>query len=125
LPQAWIEPAGNAPSIIETARLSAFVPTEIGADFVKLGKDSRALAVEQHATQGTALDKRMSYRGVAANHLLRQITGFRAFDKDASRTEDDFFDAAMYAALTAIGNGTEARWSQLKRRAPDLRLAAE
>jgi hypothetical protein len=131
LPQAWIEPAGNAPSIIETARLSGFVPTEIGADFVKLGKDGRALAVEPHATQGrlkigrTALDKRMSYRGVAANHLLRQITGFRAFDKDASRREDDLFDAAMYAALTAIGNGTEARWSRLKRRAPDLRLAAE
>jgi hypothetical protein len=103
----------------------------IDAKYVSLGTDGRALAVEPHVTQGrlkigrTALDKRMNYRGVVANHLVRQITGFRAFDKDASRREDDLFDAAMYAALTAIGNGTEARWSQLKRRARDLRLAAE
>jgi hypothetical protein len=51
LPQAHIEPAGNAYSVIETMRTSGFAPTEISADFVRLGKDGRALAVEPHATQ--------------------------------------------------------------------------
>ena len=112
-------------------RTSGFTPTEISADFVRLGKDGRALAVEPHATQGrlkigkTALDKRMNYRGVVANHLVRQVTGFRAFDKDSYKREDDLFDAAMYAALVSIGDGVAMRWSKLKRQAPDLRLAAQ
>ena len=50
----------------------------------------------------SALDKRTSYRGVVANHLTRQVTGLRAFDKDAYRREDDLFDAAMYAALVSL-----------------------
>ena len=45
--------------------------------------------VEPHSTAGrvkigrSALEKRSIYRGVVANHLIRQVTGFRAFDKDA------------------------------------------
>ena len=76
---------------------------------------------EPHATGGrvkigrSALDKRSSYRGVVANHLTRQVTGFRAFDKDAYRREDDLFDAAIYAVLVSLGDGTEMRWSRLKR----------
>jgi hypothetical protein len=62
-----------------------------------------------------ALDKRTNYRGIVANHLVRQVTGFRAFDKDAYRREDDLFDAAMYAVLVSLGDGTEARWPRLKR----------
>jgi hypothetical protein len=65
----------------------------------------------------SALDKRTSYRGVVANHLVRQVTGSRAFDKDAYRLVDDLFDAAMYAVLASLGDGTEARWSRLKRTA--------
>jgi hypothetical protein len=51
---------------------------------------------------------------MTVNHLTRQVTGFRAFDKDAYRREDDLYDAAMYAALISLGDGTEARWSRLK-----------
>jgi hypothetical protein len=121
LPQAHIEPAGNGYAIIEAARAQGFAPNEIDAKFVALGKDGRALAVEPHVTDGrvklsrSALEKRSNYRGVVANHLVRQVTGFRAFDKDAYRREDDLFDAAMYAALVSLGDGTEARWSRLKR----------
>jgi hypothetical protein len=110
VPHAHLEPAGNGyPSSRRRARKGSTLT--IDAKYVSLGTGGRALAVEPHATQGrlkicrTALDKRMNYRGVVANHLVRQITGFRAFDKDASRREDDLFDAAMYAALTAIGMG--------------------
>jgi hypothetical protein len=120
-PRAHIEPMGNAYSIIETARSQGLSPNEIDTKFVTLGKDGRALAVEPHSTGGrvkigrSALDKRTNYRGVVANHLVRQVTGFRAFDKDALRREDDLFDAAMYAVLVSLGDGTEARWSRLKR----------
>ena len=121
LPQAHIEPAGNGYSLIEACRAQGFAPHEIDAKYVSLGKDGRALAVEPHATGGrvklsrSALDRRTNYRGVVANHLVRQVTGFRAFDKDAYRREDDLFDAAMYAVLVSLGDGTEARWSRLKR----------
>ena len=123
LPQAHIEPAGNGYAITEAARAQGFAPHEIDAKYVSLGKDGRAF--EPHATGGrvklsrSALDKRTNYRGVVANHLVRQVTGFRAFDKDAYRREDDLFDAAMYAVLVSLGDGTEARWSRLKRAPSD------
>jgi hypothetical protein len=122
-PEAHIEPAGNGFAMIEAARGQGFFPHEVDAAFVSLGKDGRALAVEAHAARGrlklgrTALEKRASYRGVTANHLVRQVTGFRAFDKDAYRREDDLFDAAMYAALVSLGDGTGAHWARLKREA--------
>jgi hypothetical protein len=121
LPQAHIEPAGNGYSLIEACRAQGFAPHEIDTKYVSLGKDGRALAVEPHASGGrvklsrSSLDRRTNYRGVVANHLVRQVTGFRAFDKDAYRREDDLFDAAMYAVLVSLGDGTEARWSRLKR----------
>ena len=79
LPQAHIEPAGNGYAIIEAARAQGFTPHEIDAKYVSLGKDGRALAVEPHATGGrvklsrSALDRRTNYRGVVANHLVRQV----------------------------------------------------
>jgi hypothetical protein len=109
LPSAHIEPAGNGYAIIEAARSQELNPVEIDTKFVALGKDGRALAVEPHATDGrvklgrSALERRSNYRGVVANHLVRQVTGFRAFDKDAYRPEDDLFDAAMYAVLVSLG----------------------
>jgi hypothetical protein len=62
-------------------------------------------------------ERRTNYRDVVANHLVRQVTGFRAFGKDAYRREDDLFGAAMYTVLVSLGDGTEARWSRLKRAA--------
>jgi len=121
LPRAHIEHEGNGYSLIEACRAQGFAPHEIDAKYVSLGKDGRALAVEPHTTDGrvrigrSALDKCANYRGVVANHLTRQMTGSRAFDKDAYRREDDLFDAAMYGVLVSLGDAAEARWSRLKR----------
>jgi hypothetical protein len=120
-PSAYIEPAGNGYAVIEAARVQGLNPREIDSKYVAAGKDARALMAEPHATGGrlkigrSALDKRTHYRGVMANHLVRQVTGFRAFDKDAYRREDDLLDAAMYSVLVCLGDGTEMRWSRLKR----------
>jgi hypothetical protein len=121
LPRLHVEPAGNAPSIIEICQAQGLYPNDIDSKLVALGKDGRALAAEPHVNAGrvkigkSALDKRMNYRGVTANHLVRQVTNFKTFDKDAYKREDDLLDAAVYAALVAFGNGTELMWSQLKR----------
>jgi hypothetical protein len=78
------------------------------------------LAVEPDTTDGrvklsrSALDRRTNCRGVTANHLVRQVTGFRAFDKEVYR-EDDLFVATMYAVIVSLDDGTVARWSRLKR----------
>ena len=120
-PSAFIEGAGNGYAIIEMARVQGLNPREIDAKYVAMGKDARALMVEPHSTGGrlkigkSAFAKRTSYRGAVANHLVRQVTGFRAFDKDAYKREDDLFDAAVYSVLVSLGDGTEMRWSKLKR----------
>jgi hypothetical protein len=121
LPQAHVEPAGNGYSIIEACRAQGLNPHEIDSAFVALGKDNRALHAEPHVSGGrvrvakAALDKRTNYRGVTANHLVRQVTGFKTFDKDSYKREDDLLDAAVYSILVSLGDGTEARWSKLKR----------
>jgi hypothetical protein len=123
-PVAHIEPAGNGYEIIEAARVQGLNPREINTKYVSAGKDARALMVEPHAGAGrlkigrAAFDKRSNYRGILANHLTKQVTGFRAFDKDAYRREDDLYDAAMYAALVSLGDGNEGRWSRLSRATP-------
>jgi hypothetical protein len=121
LPKAWVEPAGNAPSIIETCHAQGISPHEIDTGLVALGKDGRALAAEPHVSGGlvkiakSALDKRTNYRGVTANHLVRQVTGFKTFDKEAYKREDDLLDAAVYSILLSLGDGTKMRWSRLTR----------
>jgi hypothetical protein len=121
LPRAWVEPMGNAYSIIEVCRSQGLHPNEIDSEFVSWGKDNRALHAEPHFLGGRvkigrhALDKRTSYRGVVANHLVRQVTGFRTFDKDSYKREDDLFDAAIYAALVGLGDGLAGLWANLER----------
>ena len=81
-PIAYIEGAGNAYSVIEAARAQGLHPQEIDSKFVSAGKDMRAQMASPHAIVGrmkvgkTAFDKRSNYRGVMANHLVRQVTGF-------------------------------------------------
>jgi hypothetical protein len=120
-PKAWVEPAGNGFSIIETLRAQGLNPNAISANFVALGKDNRALAAEPHVTGGlvkitkSALDKRTNYRGVTANHLVRQVTGFKTFDKDSYKREDDLLDAAVYSILLSLGDGVKNRWASFGR----------
>jgi hypothetical protein len=47
--------------------------------------------------------------------LIKQVTGFKTFDKDSYKREDDLLDAAVYAALVALGDGVEQRWSRFRR----------
>ena len=83
-PTAHVEPAGNGYAVIEAARVQGLNPQEIDSKYVAAGKDARALMAEPHVAAGrlkigrSALDKGTHYRGVMANHLIRQVTGFQS-----------------------------------------------
>ena len=119
----WIEKPAMGLRLLEVAGEQRIAAQEISTEWVEWGKDGRALAVEPHVTKGrvkfgkTAYDKRMDYRGAAYNHALAQITGFRVFDKKASKRADDLADAFMYAVLRCLGDGRAGRWDRIRREA--------
>jgi hypothetical protein len=47
--------------------------------------------------------------------LIWPVTWFKTFDKDSYKREDDLLNAAVYAAVVALGDGVEQRWSRLRR----------
>ena len=117
----WIEKPAMGLRLLELAGEQRIAAQEINTEWVEWGKDGRALAVEPHVTAGrvrfarSAYDKRMEYKGAVYNHALAQITGFRAFDKKASKRADDLADAFMYAVLRCLGDGRARRWDKIKR----------
>jgi hypothetical protein len=57
----------------------------------------------------------MEFKGAIYNHAVSQITGFRLFDRKASKRADDAADCFMYAVLRWLGDGRACRWERLKR----------
>ena len=117
----WIEKPAMGLRLLELAGEQRIAAQEVNTEWVEWGKDGRALAVEPHVTAGrvrfarSAYDKRMEYKGAVYNHALAQITGFRAFDKKASKRADDLADAFMYAVLRCLGDGRARRWEKIRR----------
>ncbi len=123
LDRIWIEKPGMGLRLSEVAGAQRIAAQEIKTEWVEWGKDGRALAVEPHVTKGrvkfakTTYDKRMEYRGAAYNHALAQITGFRVFDKKASKRADDLADAFCYSVLRCLSDGRAGRWDRIRRAA--------
>jgi hypothetical protein len=117
----WIEKPAMGLRLLELAGEQRIVASALKTDWVELGKDGRALAVEPHVTAGrvkfarSTYDKRQDYRGAVYNHALAQITGFRAFNRQASKRADDAADAFMYAVLRCLGDGRARRWDRIKK----------
>ena len=88
-PRLFRWPAKKAQDCRGRARTNG-IKESIADNTTGIAQDARALMVEPHSTAGrlkigrSALDKRTNYRGMTANRLTRQVTGFRAFDKDGS-----------------------------------------
>jgi hypothetical protein len=118
----FIEKPAMGLRLIEIAEEQGLGPLEVDTAFMEAGKDRRALMIEPHITKGRvkfsryAFDKRMDYRGVMRNHALAQITGFKAFDRAASRRQDDLFDAFAYSVLQSLGDGLGELWRALEER---------
>jgi hypothetical protein len=87
---------------------------EMDSKYVSAGKDIRGNMVAPHSNTGrlkidkTALERRSNYRGEQANHLVKQFCGYRAYDKDSYKREDDLYDAAIYAALVTLGTASKS-----------------
>jgi hypothetical protein len=107
--------------LLELAGQQRIPATALPTDWVELGKDGRALMAEPHILGGrvklakTAYDKRMEFKGAVHNHLVAQLTGFRLFDRKASKRADDLSDAAIYAVLRCLGDGRTGRWDRLRK----------
>ena len=107
--------------LLEVAGEQRIQAAALQNDWVMAGKDQRALMIEPHVSAGrvkfarTAYLKQMEYKGALFNHAVSQITGFRLFDRKASKRADDVADAFMYAVLRCLGDGRANRWDKLKR----------
>ena len=44
------------------------------------------------------------FKGIARNHLVSQVTGFRVGDKTASTRADDLLDCFVYGIAITLGN---------------------
>ena len=116
-----IEKPGMGLRLLEVAGEQRIQAAALLNDWVMAGKDQRALMIEPHVSAGrvkfasTAYLKQMEYKGALYNHALSQITGFRLFDRKASKRADDLADAFMYAVLRCLGDGRADRWDRLKR----------
>lgn len=107
---AFVEDAQTGQVLIQHAQSRRWPVVPIDSALTSIGKDERALAVSSFHYQGLckiaepAYDKVINYKGVSANHLMTQITGFRVGDKAAAKRADDLLDTYCYALSLALGN---------------------
>jgi hypothetical protein len=100
-----VERAGLGEMLLAKAGALGVQAEEIKSEIVTRGKDLRALAAERFINGGMvkltapACDRISRLKGVARNHLLAQVAGFRVNDKEAWKRSDDLTDALVYAAL--------------------------
>lgn len=106
---AFIEDKASGSILLQQAYRRRWRATAIDSKLTAVGKDERAISVSGYVHRGSvklsvpAYEKVSFYKGVTANHLLEQVTGFRIGDRDASR-QDDLLDTFCYAIAIALGN---------------------
>jgi hypothetical protein len=80
----------------------------IDSKLTAMGKDERAVDVSGYVFRGWAkfgrecYDKVVTYKGDTANHLRRQVIGYRVNNKE--QVEDDLTDCFTYANAICFGN---------------------
>jgi hypothetical protein len=103
-----VERAGLGEMLLAKANALGVHAEEIKPELVARGKDLRALAAERFINGGKvkltapACDRVSRLKGVARNHLLVQVAGFRVADKEAWKRSDDLVDALTYAVLLSF-----------------------
>ena len=84
---------------------------ELPTGLTAAGKDHRAINASGPVWRGEVKLSRAAYaknnvmfKGVARNHLVSQVTGFRVGDKDSHRRQDDLLDTFTYAVAITLGD---------------------
>ena len=104
-----IEDKGSGTVLIQQARRRDLPVGALEMRLTEMGKDERALNASGYVWRGlvklcrTAYDKTCNYKGFVANHLLKQVIGYRPGVKDPL-AEDDLLDTFTYGAIVAHGD---------------------
>lgn len=104
----WIEDKASGMILLQQAQRRGWKATPLDSKLTSVGKDERAISVsgyvyrEQVKLATPAFEKNVSFKENSANHLIKQVTGYRIGQKDQ---QDDLLDCFAYAISTALGNG--------------------
>jgi hypothetical protein len=108
---AYIEDAQSGSILLQQCIARNMPATALPSELTAAGKDARAINISGIVYRG---DVKLSakafntndkvFKGVARNHLVSQIAGFRIGDKSAATRSDDLFDTFCYAVAIALGN---------------------
>jgi hypothetical protein len=106
----YVERAGLGEMLLAKTDALGVQAQEIPTELVSRGKDLRALAAERFINGGQvkltapACERISKLKGIARNHLLAQVAGFRIADREAWRRADDLSDALVYATILAFAS---------------------
>lgn len=105
---AFIEDKGSGTILLQQAQRRGWNSHAIESDLTAMGKVERALNISSYVFRGWvklsthAFTKTCVFKGVSANHLVNQITGFRVDDKEL--VNDDAVDSWIYGVAIGLGN---------------------
>jgi hypothetical protein len=111
----WIEDKASGTILLQQARRkiengdyeSHWIVQSIDSKLTAVGKDERAISVSGYVHQGkvklsrAAYEKTCVYKGQSANHMVKQVFGFRLGVKDQ---QDDLLDTFCYGVAIALGD---------------------
>lgn len=106
---AWIEDKDSGIALIQSSKRLGLPVHAIDTKLTSIGKEGRAIAASPEFHQGhvkiskAAFDKVVIYRQQTANHLIRQVCGFRMGQKRADHKKDlvDCFTYGICIGLNA------------------------
>ena len=104
----FVEDAAGGSILLQKARAEGWNVYPTDSKLLAKGKDERAFTVGGQVSAGMvkisqeAFDKTQEWKGRTANHLIRQVTGFRIGDKDAYKREDDLLDCFTYGVAMGV-----------------------
>jgi hypothetical protein len=105
---AFIEDAASGTILLQQARRRGLPAQAINSKLTMLGKDERAINVSGYVYRGWVkfgvhcFNKVVTYKGDSANHLRRQVIGYRVGNRD--QKEDDCLDCFCYGVAILCGD---------------------
>lgn len=106
---AWVEDKDSGIALIQSSQAAGLPVEAIDSKLTAIGKEGRAIVAAPHVYQGKvkinryAYDKTVEYRQQTANHLIRQVCGFR-MGQTKNEHKKDLLDTFTYGPCIALGN---------------------
>jgi hypothetical protein len=100
---AWIEDKATGSVLIQQAKAKGRPAFAVDSKLTAMGKDERAIAASPYVYAGDikiadeAFNKVKVHKRISANHLIKQVTGFRIGDKGTGKL--DLLDCFTYSII--------------------------